>query len=188
MKVEPGAAFDFMSGKLGKIVFRNVNGKLIASRRPIFTSQPTEAQLAHRERFRQAAAYGRSVMADPATRALYQEAADSRGMPIFALIVADYFNAPVIHSIDLSSYAGMANGVITVRALDDFGILDMQIIITDDQGTPLESGAAHETAPGSGTWAYVAQSTLMASTLLIKAVAKDRPGGMTVHTETFVKP
>jgi len=42
------------------------------------------------ERIRQAVLYGRLVMADPATKAVYEDAAKARGKPLFSLTVADF--------------------------------------------------------------------------------------------------
>jgi hypothetical protein len=56
--------------------------------------KPTVDQTEHRERFKQAAAYGKSVLANPATCALYEAVAKEKDMHVFALTVADFFNAP----------------------------------------------------------------------------------------------
>ncbi len=56
----------------------------------------TEAQVTHRERFRQAAIYGKMVMADPEAKAVYEEVAKAKGKPVFSLMVGDFRNAPSI--------------------------------------------------------------------------------------------
>lgn len=58
--------------------------------------QPTEAQLEHQERFKQAVLYGRLVIADPDRKEGYELAAKAKKKPIFSLTVADFFNAPII--------------------------------------------------------------------------------------------
>jgi len=37
---------------------------------------------------------------------LYDTAAHENGKPFFSLTVADFFNAPEIHKIDLANYSG----------------------------------------------------------------------------------
>jgi hypothetical protein len=88
---------------------------VLISRKPDFEGvEPTGAQLAHRERFRQAALYGKLVMADPEAKALYAEAAKVKGQPVFSLMVADFFNAPAVDGVDVSGYAGRVGDLIAV--------------------------------------------------------------------------
>jgi len=51
-------------------------------------------QLAARERFREAALYGKMVMADAETKVLYVDAAKAKEKLVFSLTIADFFNAP----------------------------------------------------------------------------------------------
>ena len=183
MKVKLNPAIEEFRGSLGELVFREVNGKVVAGRKARVTADPTEGQLQHRARFKQAAAYGKTVMANPVVRPLYEAAAKVRKMPIYSVIVADYFNAPTIHSIDLSQYTVQPDSIITVLASDDIEVTEVQVIITNDQDALIESGFAAETAPGSGQWVYVAQTSSPLPTLKVKAIAKDRPGGITAKTE-----
>lgn len=182
MKVKLNPAIEGMSGQLGDLVFREVRGKTVVSRKPVVTAEPTENQTAHRERFKLAAAYGRSVMADNIARLLYESIAQSRGVPIFAVTIADYLNAPIIHNIDLSGYSRTVGNVIAVQATDDIEVVNVHVSIQDDQGNTLEAGNA---VNESGRWLYTAQQTLSADTLSVKAIATDRPGGTTIKTETL---
>ena len=183
MKVKLNPAIEEFRGSLGELVFREVNGKVVAGRKARVTADPTEGQLQHRARFKQAAAYGKTVMANPQVRPLYQAAAKERKMPIYSVIVAVYFNAPTIHSIDLSQYTVQPDSVITVFASDDIAVTEVQVVISSDQDAVIESGFAAETAPGSGEWVYVARVSSPLPTLKIKAIAKDRPGGLSTMTE-----
>jgi len=79
---------------VGDLVFKRYGDEVLISRKPDSEGvEPTEAQLAHRERFRQAALYGRLVMADPEAKVLYEGAAKAKGQPIFSLMVADFPSA-----------------------------------------------------------------------------------------------
>ena len=75
-----------------------------------------------REQFKLAAGYGKAALADPATKALYETVAKGKGIPVFALTIADFFNAPAVDEIDLSAYTGKAGETIRVRASDDFEV------------------------------------------------------------------
>ena len=69
-------------------------------------NEVTENQVAYRERFREAVAYGRSVMADAEMLAIYKQVSERKDIPVFALTVADFFNAPTINDVDLLAYTG----------------------------------------------------------------------------------
>ena len=179
-KVKLNPILEQVSGKVGDLVFRRYGDQTVISQKPDTEGREwTEAQLAHRERFRQAALYGRLVMADPETKALYEEVAGARGKPVFSLTVADFFNAPSVDSVDLSSYAGVAGDAIVIMASDDFDVLAVQVSLTDGDGNAIESGAALESPPDSGRWVYTATATVnTGTTVRIAVTAEDRPGGL----------
>ncbi|MBI4672648.1 MAG: hypothetical protein HY741_13395 [Chloroflexi bacterium] len=78
-------------GQVGDLVFKRYQGETILARKPDLEGvEPTAAQLAHRERFRQAALYGKLVLADPETKTIYEQAAQERGQPVFSLTLADF--------------------------------------------------------------------------------------------------
>jgi hypothetical protein len=83
-----------VSGTMGDFVFkRSRKGEAIVARRPRKSNtEPSEAQKAHRERFKLAIAYARAAMADPAVRTLYEERAAKEGKSAFAAAQSDYFN------------------------------------------------------------------------------------------------
>jgi len=187
MKVKLNPMFEGASGQLGELVFREVRGKTIASRKPNYiASAPSTDQVEQRARFKEAVAFGKSVMADSSLRTLYAEMAKAKGMPIFAATVSDFFSEPVIHEIDLAAYNGQVGNVIKIRATDDFGVESVYVSLSNLQnGTAIENGAAVETAPGSGVWLYTAQSVVTAGiTVNIEVAAADRPGGTAEETRT----
>jgi hypothetical protein len=96
---------------VGDLVFKRYGEKVIISRKSdLERREPTTAQ---REQFRQAAFYGKMVMADAATKAIYEEAAKAKGQPVFSLTVADFFTAPSVDEVDLSGYAGFVCANVT---------------------------------------------------------------------------
>src|SRR5947207_1201196 len=110
-------------GKIGDLVFKQVQGKTVVARKPDHVTQPnTPAQVAVKERFRLAAFYGKTAMADPAAKALYVDKAKHKGVPVFALAVADFIHAPAVDEVDLSAYAGQTGDLIRIRASDDFEV------------------------------------------------------------------
>jgi hypothetical protein len=71
-------------GSIGRLVFRKYKGRTIVGRKPVSSKPPTPAQIAHRERFKEAVAFGKSAMADPTLREFYEEIAAKEGKSAFA--------------------------------------------------------------------------------------------------------
>ena len=167
-----------LRGKVGDLVFKRYGDGTIISRKPTVTGEPTEGQLAQRNRFTDAVMYGKMVMADPEAKAFYDEAARDKGMPVFSLTVADFFHAPSVNEVDLSQYQGSVGDPITVLAYDDVDVAAVGVSITQDDGTPVEEGAAGQISPGR--WLYTTTTAVAAETTVrIAVTAKDRPGGTT---------
>ncbi len=164
-------------GQVGDLVFKRYEDRTILSRKAEPSGRPpTPAQAAHRERFRQAALYGRMVMADPDARTFYEGEADERHVPVFSLTIADFFNAPEITEVDVSDYHGKAGDPIRVAAMDDVEVARVEVSITTADGTAVEAGEA--TLDG-GHWRYVATAAVAAGTdVRIGVRAYDRPGGV----------
>lgn len=182
-KIRLNPIVDAVRGQLGDLVFREVNGNTILSRKPVITGEPTLGQTAQRERFKDAVAYGRYAMADATNRAFYEGIADSRKVPVFSLTVADYLNAPEIESVGIADYSGQTGDPIQIVARDDFGVTNVQVTISNQQGEPLETGQAVELPAGTGRWTYVAANSIPSGmSVNIRVVATDRPGGTTVMT------
>ena len=185
MKFKLNPAFEQASGALGELVFREVNGKTIVSRKAAVSGVITEAQAAHRERFRQAAAYGKFAMANQATRAIYDAASEEKDIPAYALSVADFLNLPSIKDMDLSAYHGQTGDAIKLITSDDFGVVNVHVVITDALGTTLESGNAVEAPAGTGRWTYTATAAVAdGTTITVKITATDRPGGVATSVTT----
>jgi len=184
MKVKLNPMFEEARGGLGELVFREVRGQTIASRKPTVTGDPSQLQVIHRERFRQATMYGNSVMNNPAVRPLYEAAAQSLGIPVYALAVRDFFNRPTIQSVNLSAYHGQPGDIIEITASDDFGVVNVRVTLTGDQDNLIESGQAVQTAPGSAQWLYTATALNTGDAVTVETVVTDRPGNATVDSRT----
>jgi len=182
VKVNP--IIERMSGKLGDLVFKRYGDEVIIVRRPDMSQRTfSPGQLTAQERFRRAAQYGKLALAEPATRAVYVAAAQAKGMPVFALTVADFFKAPVVDELDVSKYTGQAGASIVVLAHDDFEVSGVTVSIKDAGGQVVESGAATQAPPKSGRWVYTTTQAVASLTgVSVTATASDRPGNMGVKT------
>ena len=80
-------------GKMGNIVFRRSHtGEMSITKLPDMSNVTwSDAQQAHRQRFKLAVAYARAAMAEPKVRANYEKAAVKAGKRPFDLAVSDYF-------------------------------------------------------------------------------------------------
>ena len=179
-KVKLNPILEGIRGQIGDLVFKRYGDEVVLARKPDLSDhKPTAAQLAHQERFRQAALYGKLVMADPETKALYADAAKAKGKPVFSLTVADFFNAPTVDEVDVSAYTGAVGDVIVILATDDFDVASVAVAIADAAGNAIEAGAATETPVDSGRWVYTATAAVATGTTVrITVTALDRPGSV----------
>ena len=129
-----------LSGKVGDIlVFSQRNGKTIVSKAPKKrTGEDSEKQKQQQAKFQQAVLYGKSVLADPTQKELYETA----GKKAYNVAVADLLNAPKIETINVSNYKGNIGDTISVRVTDDFKVVSVKVIIQNADGSLVEEGNA----------------------------------------------
>ncbi len=185
-KVRLNPIMEQVRGQVGDLVFRRFGDEVVMSRKPNTEGRVwTEAQMAQREQFRQAALYGKMVIADPQAKAVYEAEAQARGVPVFSVMVADFFNAPSVDEIDVSGYAGKVGDPIIVRASDDFEVTGVTVVMSTGDGQAVELGAAVETPAKSGRWMYTATQAVPAGTAVrIAVTATDRPGHKTTKEQS----
>ena len=167
-----------ISGKLGNAVFRTRNGKTVIAKRPDMSNvESSEAQMDVREAFSRASRYSDAVMDDPEALAPYAKAAEkSTDLSARNIIMQDYLSPPTVDDIDLSGYSGSPDDVIAISAHDVFEVADVTVTITDEStGEEMESGSAEYVS--DGRWSYRVDGTVEpGTTVVISAVAEDRPG------------
>ncbi|RYU78153.1 hypothetical protein [Hymenobacter persicinus] len=176
-----------LSGKVSGLVFRrNANGTVSVGDAPRPSSKvPSPAVLAQRQRFQQAAFYGRAVQQDPAAMAAYATGIDVNTSSAYVVAVADYLSAPNIRNVDFSAYRGQKGDVITVQATDDFAVTEVRVLIQNPDGTLVEEGPALPDADGF-TFRFVAKAvnaSLDGDRIIVTAA--DRPGNQTTEQHTF---
>ena len=183
--VKMNPVIDEMRGKVGELVFKRYGDALIVTRAPSTSDhEGTPGQLAVRERFREAALYGKLALAQPAVREVYMAMARERKCPVTSLTIADFFHAPVVDKLDVAEYTGQIGQAIVVQAHDDFEVVKVTVRI--DNGAELvESGLATEEPPRSGRWVYTTQQAVSDVTgVQVTATANDRPGNVGTKTAT----
>ena len=171
-----------LRGRIDGMVFRQQAGQTVVTPRPQASSRAsTPAQLAARERFSRAAAFGRSVSADPALRTIYAEGPGDHRSPYVAALT-DALRAPVVDAIETSAFRGAVGDPIVIRARDDHAVMAVTVAVTDAAGVVLEQGTA---SAADGAWRYaMTRSVATGSSVTVAATATDRPGNATVSTRT----
>lgn len=186
-KVSLNPVMERFRGKIGDLVFKRFNDETVVARRAeVSGAEPTAGQSAVRSRFRLAAAYARAVFADPVRKAAYASLAKARGLPAFALALADYLKSPVVHALDLAGYSGHVGDLVVAEASDDVEVVGVTVAVRNDGGEVLEQGPA---ALVNGRWQYAATVPIGAGeTLTVEATATDRPGHTGMKSVLVVLP
>ena len=176
-----------LSGKVTGLVFRhNANGTVSVGDAPRPSSKaPTAAALAQRQRFQQAAFYGRAVQADPAQQAAYATGIDANSQSAYVVAVADHLNAPNIVSVDFSAYRGAVGDAIVVQATDYFAVHHVHIRIQHPTGVVVEEGDATPDPDGyTFRYATTAKNASFPGDKIIVS-AYDNPGNETTKEKTL---
>ena len=166
------------SGKLGsELVFRQVNGKTIVASTPIKSEKaPSLAQEAQREKFKEAVVYAKSVLQDAGIKQQYLEQANRRKHNnAFTAAIKDYLSVPEIKSIDVSQYSGAIGEKIYIKAVDNFKVASVGVMIKDSNDTVIEEGIAIDL--DGLQWEYTvlqANANLAGSKVVV--TAEDLPG------------
>lgn len=150
-------ATEGLRGQVGNFVFRRrkADGKVFVSHHPGEQEvESSEAQKATRVKFQRATLYGHAAVIDPQVKAEYQAAAKP-GQSAYNVAVADFFHAPDIEEVDLSSYSGHVGDEIRIQATDDFGVKQVSVRIENTDATLVEEGQA-VLSPDGLLWIYTA--------------------------------
>jgi hypothetical protein len=176
---------DGYRGSIGRLVFKRYKGRTIVAKRPVRTKEPSAAELERRERFREAVAYAKSVLADPAAHEFYKPLAMQRGISVYALALGDFLKVPTLKPLDLSGYRGQVGDPIVLWAKDDIGLASLEVTIVSNQGAPIEQGQAIESGARSGKWTYTATKPVaLGSDIFIEVEAVDHAGNRVKMTES----
>ncbi|MEO5977946.1 MAG: hypothetical protein ABIS36_07340 [Chryseolinea sp.] len=185
-KADNQSLMEGIRGKVGrKAVFRRSYGETIVSVLPSKFIVTDEAQLARREKFREAIQYGKLQMAKPETKDLYKTGITDRKRSAYLVATSDFMKIPKITQFNTTAYTGAVGDQILIKATDDFKVTQVSVIIVSPTGQEIERGQA--TLSDTGVWVYV--STAVNATPIgskVTATAIDLPGNL--GTQTFTIP
>ena len=92
------------------------------------------------------------ALADPVKREFYETVSKEKDIPAFPLAVGDYLGGLSIDLLDLDSYHGKVGDLIVICAVDNVGVVDVDVEHTSINGTNIEKGKAMEVGARSGNW------------------------------------
>jgi hypothetical protein len=99
-------------------------------------------------------------------------------------IPADLLPSPKVESLDLDFYEGRVDDIISIYTSDDFGIINLYLILKDENGNLIESGNAIDWPEEPNRWAYITRVTVPAGTsVTVHAAVIDGFGGMSTRSE-----
>lgn len=182
MELQENDLISGSSGRFGKrLIYRQRGGKTIIAARPFKKKNPnTPLQQEVRGIFAEGILYAKAVIADEANKAIYQ-AKVKGNQTAFNLALADFCKAPQITKHNIAGYSGQAGDKISIRAVDDFKVEWVRLVIKDCADSTIEEGAAILSANGAD-WIYtatVANPTLAGTKLIMSAA--DMPGNVTTQ-------
>jgi hypothetical protein len=169
------------SGKVGKqFVYRKRGDDTFITRMPTTdkNAKATEQQEKVRDLFAAAAGYATGAISDPKLKAQYQKKAKTKaGRTAYNVAFRDYLKAPVVKSIDTSTYKGTVGTAIVIDARDDFRVVEVFVSIKTAAGVLVEEGNAILDPIDRNKWIYKAtQNNATLAGSVIQATAKDLPG------------
>jgi hypothetical protein len=163
------------------MVFRKYKKKTSVYIKTERESELTDKEKAQRSKFVEATVYGKSIKDNPALEAEYKAWADERDLPnAYAAAVSDFLKGPEISFIDTGKYNGAVGDKIVIKATDNFKVASVEVIITKQDGSIVETGDA-VLASNKLTWEYtvtVAHPIAQGDTVTV--IASDLPGNNTI--------
>ena len=177
-KTNQNSLTKYYSGKFGKdFVLRNKNGMSTLAKLPKPTSVPPSVkQTDVRAIFRLAVNFAKRSVADPVLSAYYLSN-PGKGNSVYRLALMDYLKPPVIEKIKTDAYTGVIGGKITIIAVDDFQVVNVNVSIKAANGTLIEEGPCVADATDT-VWNYTTTVVVPDTTgMIITAEAFDKPGG-----------
>ena len=141
-KVKSNPIVRGISGKIGNLVFRQMpGGETYVSGVPNFDKRKfSKGQKDHQSRFKLAVAYAREASK---SQAIYAKLAEGTGMSAYNFALSDWFNPPVIHTVERK------DGRVRVQARDNVMVVKVVVTVMDEDGKVVEKRDAVKT---DGEW------------------------------------
>jgi hypothetical protein len=161
-KVILNPAIQVLSGDISGFVYRHhADGRITIAKAGVRSQdfEPTPAQAAQMQKFKEASARYTRLMQEAGTKAAYEQvlANAEPGIQLRAMVIGDILSAPKIDTLDLSSYQGQVGDTIRVVAEDNVGIKRLELVIYDQTHQATLEGETHDLGAniqGTVEWVY----------------------------------
>lgn len=173
------------SGAMDGMVFADNGERTVAYIKKERKSEKSQAELERDANWAEARAYASSVKeSNAALWALYKLVGKERKISPFALAIGDYLKVPSFKPLDLKDYKGRVGDPIQIHALDNMGLVSVEVLIEKQDGTDVEKGMAVEMGARTGFWVYTATQPLPRGTdIFVEVVGIDHAGHRANLTE-----
>lgn len=174
------------SGSIGKLLFRQVYGKTIVSKKPRLPKKQSELQRTNRLKFKDASLWAKATVRDPERKAYYLRMAKKLKLPnAYTAAICDYMRKGEINKVDTRQYKGKAGDTIRVKASKkDFPVRTVKIILHNETGHVIESGKA---VIKNGVFIYKTCTTLSAKIpITLNVKLSDHPSNITERNVTIM--
>jgi hypothetical protein len=127
-------------------------------------------------RFKLASRWAKKTLLKTGMMELYSKGITEQKNCARIVAVTDYMTAPKIHYVNAADYKGVVGDPLRIKATDDFGVVAVNVSISNAAGK-LEEGAAVRYRRKPTMWVYIATVTNPELTgTIITVTAEDRPG------------
>lgn len=172
-----------LSGKIGDIVVRNrKDGTQVIARAPVSKTDwaAVGGQGANRDKFKVANDYAIAVLANPEQRKFYQKLVKGN-QNVQNIALRDYSKPPRITNFKLKREPGSNTIVVTIDAVDDTMVTEVNLTLYDAYDQVIMAGAA-TSLDYPDRWEYRAEHAEMDRLHQVEILAYDYPGNFDLVT------
>jgi hypothetical protein len=184
-KLSPSSMMYGASGKVGGLVFRQVNGETVVQGCGEARVKRSELQLTFNHKMRVASMHARAALCNPAVKAHYEKKKKRLNVSsAYTAACTDFLRHGRIDKVDTSKYD---KGIIMVKAFKaDLGFEEVVVKIKTLNGCEVVKGKAID--KGEGQWLFRSGVPLpRLEDAVITIAAKDKTGNVTRVVQEFGK-
>lgn len=165
-----------------ELTVRKMKHRVVIKNRPrMKRGAPSAKQEAVLEKFQQAAVYASRQNKLPDAQQFYAKGINKEKRSLYLVALSDYLQAPKVLEVKAEDYLGAVGDLIFVRAIDDFKVVRVRVVIKGRDGKQLEQGDAIPDEQDPNLWRYtatVANPRVEGSTIVATAYDKPRNEGV----------
>ncbi len=164
-------------GELARVILRRVGSRQVYVKPRTSLPKPTGPMLAQRQVFTEACAYSTGVFRNPARRAPFEAKAAATGTQVFATIMSEFLQNPVIRDVKTDGYHGHTGDMLGVLTRTGLNLAAVHVVLRRADDTVIEEGDA---VLAAGEYRYTATQDVPAGTDLFADVTVRDTDGLEV--------